>query len=131
LPHRQVSCPIILAALYLKPEILNAGYQTPQQPNSQRPRLKQNFKGVYLSLFILDMIYRIDGIFPPTARSPIGRRPFYPDDPVDPVHFSFEIRIHSYFLKFLFELNRTVFCPAAGLPSGAINMLSTGRYLKP
>ena len=31
----------------------------------------------------LDRIYRIDGIFSPSARSPFGRRPFYPDDPVD------------------------------------------------
>ena len=30
----------------------------------------------------LDRIYRIDGIFSPSARSPFGRRPFYPDDPV-------------------------------------------------
>ena len=37
-----------------------------------------------------DRIYRIDGIFSPSARSPFGRRPFYPDDPVDPVQFSFK-----------------------------------------
>ena len=31
----------------------------------------------------LDRIYRIDGIFfSPSARSPFGRRPFYPDVPV-------------------------------------------------
>ncbi|CAB1079871.1 hypothetical protein D1AOALGA4SA_7572 [Olavius algarvensis Delta 1 endosymbiont] len=33
----------------------------------------------------LDRIYRIDGIFSPSAKSPFGRRLFYPDDPVDPV----------------------------------------------
>jgi hypothetical protein len=38
----------------------------------------------------LDRIYRIDGIFSPSARSSFGRRPFYPDDPVDPVPFSFK-----------------------------------------
>ena len=34
---------------------------------------------------------RFDGveIFSPPARSPFGRRPFYPDDPVDPVQLSF------------------------------------------
>jgi hypothetical protein len=41
-------------------------------------------------LFFLDRIYRIDGIFLPPARSPFGRRPVYPDDPVDPVQFSFK-----------------------------------------
>jgi hypothetical protein len=38
----------------------------------------------------LDRIYRIDWIFSPSARSPFGRRPVYPDDPVDPVQFSFK-----------------------------------------
>jgi hypothetical protein len=38
----------------------------------------------------LDRIYRIDQINSPSARSPFGRRPFYPDDPVDPVQFSFK-----------------------------------------
>jgi hypothetical protein len=38
----------------------------------------------------LDRIYRIDGIISPSARSPFGRRPSYPDDPVDPVQFSFK-----------------------------------------
>ena len=41
-------------------------------------------------LFFLDRINRIDGIFSPSVRSPFGRRPFYPDDPVDPVQFSFK-----------------------------------------
>ena len=32
----------------------------------------------------------LTGFFSPSARSPFGRRPFYPDDPVDPVQFSFK-----------------------------------------
>jgi hypothetical protein len=50
-------------------------------------------KGVISNGFdfiFLDRIYRIDGIFLPPARSPFGRRPVYPDDPVDPVQFSFK-----------------------------------------
>ena len=42
-----------------------------------------------LDFIFLDRIYKIDGIFSPSARSPFGRRPFYPDDPVDPVQLSF------------------------------------------
>ncbi|CAB1080365.1 hypothetical protein D1AOALGA4SA_8048 [Olavius algarvensis Delta 1 endosymbiont] len=30
------------------------------------------------------------GLFSPSAKSFFGRRPFYPDDPVDPVQFSFK-----------------------------------------
>ncbi|CAB1081059.1 hypothetical protein D1AOALGA4SA_8719 [Olavius algarvensis Delta 1 endosymbiont] len=46
----------------------------------------------------LDRIHRIEGIFSPSARSPFGRRPFDPDDPVNPVQlFLFKIRIHSSF----------------------------------
>ena len=64
----------------------------------------------------LDRIYRIDGIFSPSARSPFGRRPFYPDDPVDPVQFSFKdenpFLFLSYFdlrfLKFLFRSDWTL-----------------------
>ena len=60
--------------------------------------------------FDLIFLDRIDGIFSPSARSPFGRRPFYPDDPVDPVQFSFkdenQFLLLSYFdlrfLKFLF-----------------------------
>ena len=44
----------------------------------------------WIRFSFLDRIYRIDGIFSPSARSPFGRRPFYPDDPVDPVQFSFK-----------------------------------------
>ena len=32
----------------------------------------------------------LTGFFSPSARSPSGRRPFYPDDPVDHVQFSFK-----------------------------------------
>jgi hypothetical protein len=38
-------------------------------------------------LFFLDRIYRIDGIFFAYGETPFGRRPLYPDDPVDPVQF--------------------------------------------
>ncbi len=48
----------------------------------------------------LDRIYRIDGIFSPSARSPFGRRPFYPDDPVDPVQFSFKDENPFLFLPY-------------------------------
>ena len=55
----------------------------------------------------------LTGFFSPPARSPFGRRPFYPDDPVDPVQFSFKdenpFLFLSYFnlrfLKFLFRLD--------------------------
>jgi len=36
-------------------------------------------------LFFLDRIYRIDGIFFAYGERLFGRRPLYPDDPVDPV----------------------------------------------
>ena len=36
-------------------------------------------------LILLDRIYRIDGIFFACGEDPFGRRPLYPDDPVDPV----------------------------------------------
>ena len=48
----------------------------------------------------LDRIYRIDWIFSPSARSPFGRRPFYPDDPVDPVQFSFKDENPFLFLPY-------------------------------
>jgi hypothetical protein len=31
------------------------------------------------------MIYKMDGIFFAYGERPFGRRPLYPDDPVDPV----------------------------------------------
>jgi hypothetical protein len=40
-------------------------------------------------LFFLDRIYRIDGIFFACGERPFGRRPLYPDDPVDPVQLLF------------------------------------------
>jgi hypothetical protein len=48
----------------------------------------------------LDRIYRIDGIFSPSARSPFGRRPFYLDDPVDPIQFSFKDENPFLFLPY-------------------------------
>jgi hypothetical protein len=38
----------------------------------------------------LDRIYRIDGIDFAYGGEPFGQRPFYPDDPVDPVQLSFK-----------------------------------------
>ena len=36
-------------------------------------------------IFLLDKIYRINGIIIACGGIPLGRRPFYPDNPVDPV----------------------------------------------
>jgi hypothetical protein len=76
----------------------------------------------------LDRIYRIDGIFSPSARSPFGRRPFYPDDPVDPVQFSFKDEnpflflpyFNLRFFTFLFRLDWPLFRSAAALVSVTI-----------
>ena len=38
--------------------------------------------------------------FSPSARSPFGRRPFYPDNPVDPVQFSFKDENPFLFLPY-------------------------------
>ncbi|CAB1075523.1 hypothetical protein D1AOALGA4SA_3343 [Olavius algarvensis Delta 1 endosymbiont] len=43
------------------------------------------------------------GFFSLSARSPFGRRPFYPDDPVDPVRSSFKDENPFLFLPY-FEL---------------------------
>ena len=40
-------------------------------------------------IIFLDRIYRIDGIFFACGERPFGRRPLYPDDPVNPVHLLF------------------------------------------
>jgi hypothetical protein len=40
--------------------------------------------------FFLDRIYRIGGIFFACGERPFGRRPLYPDDPVDPVQLLFK-----------------------------------------
>jgi hypothetical protein len=51
------------------------------------------------SIFIfLDRIYRIDGIFFASGERPFGRRPLYPDDPVDPVKLLFKDK--NPFLKY-------------------------------
>jgi hypothetical protein len=50
------------------------------------------------SIFIfLDRIYRIDGIFFAWGERPFGRRPHYPDDPVDPVQLLFKDNNPSIF----------------------------------
>jgi hypothetical protein len=36
-------------------------------------------------IFLLDRIYRIIGILFACGEIPLGRRPYYPDDPVNPV----------------------------------------------
>jgi hypothetical protein len=36
-------------------------------------------------IFLLDKIYRINGIIIACGGIPLGQRPFYPDNPVDPV----------------------------------------------
>jgi hypothetical protein len=46
-----------------------------------RVKLKRNgFDFIFLTGFT-----GLTGFFSPSARSPFGRRPFYPDDPVNPV----------------------------------------------
>ena len=42
----------------------------------------------------------LTGFFSPSARSPFGRRPFYPDDPFDPVQFSFKDENPFLFLPY-------------------------------
>jgi hypothetical protein len=46
-----------------------------------------NFEGIRneFGFYFLDRIYRIDGIFFACSERSFGRRPLYPDDPVDPV----------------------------------------------
>ena len=62
-----------------------------QGTETLKPRVKLQRNGFdFIFLNRIYRIYRIDGIFSPSARSPFGRRPFYPDDPVDPVQFSFK-----------------------------------------
>jgi hypothetical protein len=41
-------------------------------------------------IIFFDRIYRIDGIFFACGESLFGRRPLYPDDPVDPVQLLFK-----------------------------------------
>jgi hypothetical protein len=41
--------------------------------------------GCYFKVLFLDRIYRINGILFACGEIPLGRRPCYPDDPVDPV----------------------------------------------
>jgi hypothetical protein len=41
--------------------------------------------GCYFKVLFFDRIYRINGILFACGEIPLGRRPYYPDDPVDPV----------------------------------------------
>jgi hypothetical protein len=54
----------------------------------------------------------LTGFFSPSARSPFGRRPFYPDDPVDPVQFSFKDKNPFLFLPYFdlrfFEKSKSI-----------------------
>ena len=87
----------------------------------------------------LDRIYRIDGIFSPSARSPFGRRPFYPDDPVDPVQFSFKDENPFLFLPyfdlrfftFLFWSDWPFFWPEAALVWNYIKSDTVLRIISP
>jgi hypothetical protein len=47
------------------------------------------WKGFDFYYFYLDRIYRIIRIFIACGEGPFGRRPHYPDDPVDPVQLFF------------------------------------------
>ena len=50
--------------------------------------VKEIVKGMWNGfdfIFFLDRIYRIDGIVFAFGEEPFGRRPHYPNDPVDPV----------------------------------------------
>jgi len=80
-------------------------------------------------LFFLDRIYRIDGIFFACGEGLFGRRPLYPDDPVNPVQLSFKGKNPFLFLpyfnlrrlSFLFRFDRPFFWPAAGLNPKPLN----------
>jgi hypothetical protein len=41
--------------------------------------------GCYFKVLFFDRIYRINGILFACGEIPLGRRPYYPDDPVNPV----------------------------------------------
>jgi len=58
----------------------------------------------------------LTGFFSPSARSPFGRRPFYPDDPVDPVQFSFKDENPFLFLPY-FNLRFFTFLSRLKWPS--------------
>jgi hypothetical protein len=62
--------------------------------------------------FFLDRIYRIDEIFFACGDRPIGQRPLYPEDPVDPVQLPFEDKNP---LLFIFDQAGRFSDPAAGL----------------
>jgi len=78
--------------------------------------VKGMWNGFDFYYFYLDRIYRIIRNFFACGERPYGRRPHYPNDPVDPVQlFFFKIRIHSSisfkFHSFLFDQTG---CPLAG-----------------
>jgi len=51
--------------------------------------------------FFLDRIYRINEIFFARGEIPIGRRPFYPVDPVNPVCIFFKLESIPLFFPHL------------------------------
>jgi hypothetical protein len=59
-------------------------------------------------IFFLDRIYRITGIFFACGEGPFGRRPLYPDDPVNPVQLSFKDKNPFLFLPY-FNLRHLTF----------------------
>jgi len=50
--------------------------------------------------YFLDRIYRIDGIFFACGERPFGRRPLYPDDPVDPVQLLYKDKNPFFFFAY-------------------------------
>jgi hypothetical protein len=55
----------------------------------------------------------LTGLFSPSARSPFGRRLFYPDAPVDPVQFSFKDEYTFLFFMQKLEFLICVLCVSA------------------
>ena len=51
------------------------------------PHMKLLRNGFEFNYFYLDRIYRIIRIYFACGEGPFGRRPYYPNDPVDPVQF--------------------------------------------
>jgi len=62
------------------------------------PRVKLQRNG--FDFIFLDRIYRIDGIFFAFGEEPFRPKAVYPDDPVDPVQFSFKDENPYLFLPY-------------------------------
>jgi hypothetical protein len=64
-------------------------------------------------IILFDRIYRIDGIFFACGERPFGRRPLYPDDPVDPVQLPFKDKNPFLFIAVLrystFDIHDSIF----------------------